>query len=154
MNTYSATSEKNLKECHDDLQRLFRAVLPHWDHSIVDGARSLIEQQKNVAKGVSKTMDSKHLPQADGTSHAVDATPFPAPDWNVIERALSALRGSPGHPGIDPTMQLVRFYAFNGFVAGMAAAMGIPIRQGDDWNGDRQFGDHSFIDLPHTELRI
>ena len=33
-------------------------------------------------------------------------------------------------------MHLARFYEFNGFVAGMAAAMGIDIRQGDDWDGD------------------
>lgn len=147
MNTYGATSEKNLSECHDDLQRLFRAVLPHWDHSVIDGARTPIEQQKNVAKGVSKTMDSLHLPQDDGKSHAVDAVPYPAPNWGTIERALTALKK------VDPTMELVRFYAFNGFVAGMAASMNIPIRQGDDWDGDRQFGDHSFIDLPHTERK-
>lgn len=153
MNTYSAVSEKNIAECHDDIQRLFRAVLSHWDHSVIDGERTLIEQQKNVAKGVSQTMDSLHLPQDDGKAHAADVVPYPPPDYRVIERALAALRGTPLHPGVDPTMQLARWYAFIGFVQGMAAAMDIPIESGADWDSDHQFGDHSFIDLPHHQKK-
>lgn len=154
MSTFSAVSAANLAECHDDLQRLFTAVVKRWDCSVIDGARTLLEQQKNVAKGVSQTMESKHLPQVDGKSHAADVVPYPAPKWSVIEKALASLRGTPAHPGIDPTMELARFYAFIGYVKGTADAMGIPLRQGADWDGDHDFGDHSFIDLPHHELRM
>lgn len=153
MATFGAVSTKNLAECHDDLQRLFAEVVRHWDCSVIDGARTLLEQQKNVAKGVSQTMESKHLPQEDGKSHAADVVPFPPPNWAVIERALTALKGTAAKPGIDPEMQLARFYAFIGFVQGCAAVMKIPIRSGADWDSDRQFGDHSFVDLPHHELR-
>lgn len=153
MPAFGSVSQKNLAECHDDIQRLFNAIVKHWDCAVVDGARTLMEQQKNVAKGVSQTMESKHLPQEDGKAHAADVVPYPLPNWNVIERALTALRGTAAHPGIDPTMELARFYAFIGYVQGTADAMGIPIRSGADWDTDRQFGDHSFIDLPHHERR-
>ena len=147
MPKFGIESLTNLAECHPDLQRLFEKVIEAWDCSIVDGKRTLAEQAKNVAKGVSKTMDSKHLQQPDGYSHAVDAVPYPQPDWNAVEKSIAAVKH------LDPTLQIFRFYAFSGFVAGVAHAMGIPVRQGVDWDGDRDYGDHSFIDLPHTELK-
>ena len=39
-----------------------------------------------------------------------------------------------------------------GFVEGVAAALGIKIRSGADWDMDRNVSDQSFIDLPHIEL--
>ena len=45
-----------------------------------------------------------------------------------------------------------RFYHFAGFVEGIAAAKGIKIRWGGDWDGDRSFADQNFHDLPHFEL--
>lgn len=147
MPKFSQQSLVHLSQCHPDLQRLFEAVIEFYDCKIIDGARTVEEQVKNVERGVSKTMASKHLPQADRKSHAVDVVPYPQPDWGLVERALSAAKRA------DPTLQVCRFYHFIGFVAGMAAAKGIAIRQGADWDSDRQFGDHSFIDLPHHELR-
>lgn len=147
MPRFSVASLEHLAGCHPNLQRLFEAVVEHYDCTIIDGARSIEEQKKNVAKGVSKTMDSKHLPQVDGKSHAVDVVPYPQPDWVLVERGLTAVKRA------DPTLQLCRFYHFIGFVAGMAAAKNIPLRQGADWDSDRDFGDHSFIDLPHHELK-
>lgn len=50
-------------------------------HAMIDfgvGANAVrtIEQQRGyVSKGLSKTMNSKHLPQKDGYSHAVDLYP-------------------------------------------------------------------------------
>lgn len=147
MPKFGIESLSHLAECHPDLQRLFEKVVEGWDCKIIDGARTLQEQEKNVAKGVSKTMDSKHLPQADGKSHAVDAMPYPLPSWRLLDKSLDAIKR------VDPTLQICRSYAFVGFVAGVAHAMGIQIRQGVDWDSDRDFGDHSFIDLPHTEVR-
>ena len=144
MPKYSDRSQINLIECHPDLQRLFREVIKHWDNQIIDGRRSIEQQKINVSKGVSKTMNSKHLAQEDGKSWAVDSMPFPY-DWDKIQRGLDALKRA------DPTMQIAEVYAYIGFVKGIAAMMGIDIRQGADWNGNNQFDDHTFIDLPHTE---
>lgn len=145
MPSFGKTSAANLAECDPRLQKLFNFVIKHWDCSIIDGARTIEEQRKNVAKGVSKTMHSKHLPDAKGKSRAVDAMPYPF-NWQAIEKGLNALKKA------DGGMEIAEVYMFQGFVAGVAAAMGIPIRQGADWNTNRQFDDQSFHDLPHTEV--
>lgn len=46
------------------------------DFGVHDGLRTLEEQRRNVMAGVSKTMNSKHLRQSDGYSHAVDLVPY------------------------------------------------------------------------------
>lgn len=143
---FGARSLANLKKVHPDLVRLHEAVLPIFDHSVTDGARSLDEQKKNVEKGVSKTLASKHLLQPDGFAHATDSTPYPL-DWRAVQKGLDALRVA------DPTMAIARFYYFQGIMRGVAHQLGIPIRQGIDWNADTNVGDQSFIDLPHNELR-
>lgn len=145
MPRFGSVSRANLAECHEDLQKIFNEVIKHWDCTILDGARSVEEQKKNVAKGVSKTMNSKHLRQADGKSHAADAMPWPV-DWNALEKGLAAVKRA------DGGMEILEAYMFQGFVAGVAAMMGIEIRQGVDWNSNREFEDQSFHDIPHTEL--
>jgi peptidoglycan L-alanyl-D-glutamate endopeptidase CwlK len=45
-----------------------------------------------------------------------------------------------------------RFYAFGGFVLGVAQGLGIRIRWGGDWNNNRYLNDQQFNDLVHFEL--
>ncbi len=47
---------------------------------------------------------------------------------------------------------LDRFYQLVGFVKGIASQMNIKIKCGADWDGDNEFKDQSFHDLPHYEL--
>lgn len=65
------------------------------DFMIYDGLRTKAEQSVLVAKGASKTMNSKHLPQADGFSHAIDAVPvvgtLPKWDWELIYHVALAI---------------------------------------------------------------
>ena len=140
MAKFGAESRANLADVHPRLQELFEFVVRFWDCKILDGRRTVEEQIKNVAKGVSKTMASKHI---DGL--AVDAMPYPV-DWTAIQKGLDAIKRAEGG------MQIAEAYMFAGFVAGVAAAKGIQIRQGVDWDGDRDFADQTFHDLPHTEL--
>lgn len=46
------------------------------DFSVHDGLRTEAEQREYVRRGVSKTMASKHMKQADGFGHAFDLVPF------------------------------------------------------------------------------
>lgn len=65
------------------------------DMVFYDGVRTLKEQTANVKKGVSKTMNSKHLPQKDGYSHAMDLVPYingkPTWDWEGCYRIALAV---------------------------------------------------------------
>jgi peptidoglycan LD-endopeptidase CwlK len=146
MPQFGSTSMGHFEQVHPLLKRLFFFVVQRFDCSISDGVRSIEEQRKNVARGVSQTMESKHLPQADGLAHAVDAPIYPI-DWTKVQRGLDAMKRA------DPTMQAAKFYHYAGYVLGVAAMMGIDVRWGGDWDGDRDVSDHTFIDLPHFELR-
>ena len=50
--------------------------LTRQDFAVHDGLRTLAQQRALVAKGASKTLKSKHLPQPDGHGHAVDLVPY------------------------------------------------------------------------------
>jgi peptidoglycan L-alanyl-D-glutamate endopeptidase CwlK len=129
MPKFGTASLNQLYTCHPELQRLFFEVVKHWDCQVLEGKRSEAQQRLNVAKGVSKTMQSKHVYPLACPSLAVDVAPYPV-KWNDTER----------------------FYAFGGFVIGTAIQMGLTIRWGGDWNSNRDFTDQTFHDLPHYEL--
>ena len=128
MNRYSPASEANLSTAHHDLQRLFHAVLPGFDHSVMCGHRPEDKQRAAFLEGASEVdwPDSNHNVMP---SKAVDAAPYPI-DWHDRERATY----------------------FAGYVLGKADEMGIGIRWGGDWDSDGQVKDNKFDDLWHFEL--
>jgi peptidoglycan L-alanyl-D-glutamate endopeptidase CwlK len=150
MPDFSRTSSANLAECHPELQHLFTIIVKYWDCTILDGARSVEEQKANVASGASQTLASKHLRQADGFSHAVDVLSYPF-DWDQLTLALNKIASADARTKAA-LQQLIKQYAFKGYILGMAKALGIDVRLGIDWDGDLDFWDSSFIDLPHVEL--
>jgi peptidoglycan L-alanyl-D-glutamate endopeptidase CwlK len=125
---FSERSNAVLDTVHPTLQQLFRRVVLQHDCTILPdgGKRTEARQAELVAAGKSQTMHSKHL-----TGHAVDVAPYPI-DWEDWKR----------------------WYAFGGYVRGIAEGMEIDVRWGGDWNGDWSYIDQSFHDLPHWELRI
>ncbi len=131
MPSYSARSKARLETCDPKLQALFEEVVRHWDCTILEGRRDQATQDEYFRTGRSKVQwpNSKHNAIFPALSRAVDCAPYPI-DWNDSER----------------------FRAFGGFVLGVAAVMGIKIRWGGDWDGDRDFKDQRFIDQPHFEL--
>jgi len=128
MPAFSKSSTEKLKTCHPDLQRIFCEVIKRHDCSITFGVRTNLEQQKLFDDGKSKTLDSKHLEQQDGFSHAVDVAPYPI-DWGDTKR----------------------FYWFAGIVIATAESMDIELRWGGDWDSDGDLNDQSFNDLVHFE---
>lgn len=135
MPKFSQRSLDRLSTCDDRIQRVFKEVIKHWDCTILEGHRDKETQNEYYRTGKSKLQypNGKHnsLP-----SKAVDVIPYFADDphyrwddWNT-------------------------WYAFAGFVLGVAASMGIKLRSGLDWDRDKNFGkgDQSFNDAPHFEL--
>lgn len=68
----------NLEGVHPDMvATVKRAIeLTKVDFGITCGLRTVEEQKKLVAAGRSQTMNSKHIPQSDGYSHAVDSLAY------------------------------------------------------------------------------
>lgn len=130
----SNRSLSNLKQCHPQLCIVVaRAIqISPVDFIVGAGIRSIEEQRENVRKGVSKTMDSKHLPQENGLSHAVDLWPWVNGEipWNE----LSVFRRV-----ADAMLQAAR-------------ELDVELRWGGDWDRDGDSSDHDFLDGPHFEL--
>ena len=73
-----AKSKAKLVGVHPDLVKIVnRAIqLTTQDFTVHDGVRTLAQQKQLVARGASKTLKSRHLPQADGYGYAVDLVPY------------------------------------------------------------------------------
>lgn len=124
---FSNRSEQNLSTTHPELQRVFRAVGRRYNCSILCGHRGRAAQDAAYHDGRSSHQwpESKHNAEI---SDAIDAGPYPI-DWQDMKR----------------------WYHFAGYVLATAAEMGIDLRWGGDWDGDMNFKDQNFHDLPHFE---
>lgn len=122
----SSRSLGHLEGVHPNLVRVVkRAILiTRTDFGVVCGVRLLETQQEYFAQGKTTTLNSKHLVQADGFSHAVDL----------------ACYDDKGKLTYDTGW-------FNWVIQAMFTAAileGVPIRAGGLWR--------TFIDAPHFEL--
>lgn len=129
MPRFSRRSKEKLETCHPDIQKVMKEVIKYVDFTVLEGVRTLEQQAEYVRTGKSKTMNSKHLQQSDGYSHAIDIAPYPI-DWKDRDR----------------------FILLAGFVLGIASQMGVKLRWGGDWDSDFKTKDHTFFDGPHFEL--
>jgi peptidoglycan L-alanyl-D-glutamate endopeptidase CwlK len=135
MYKYGKKSLEQLATLHPDLQKILNIAIKYYDITILEGVRTVERQQELVRTGMSKTMQSKHLKQDDGYSHAVDCALHPI-DWKDRER----------------------FVFLQGYLKGIAdmlyekGEISHKLRLGVDWDGDGDIKEHSFFDGPHIEL--
>lgn len=75
-------SRQRLSGVHPDLVAVVEPAIQitEVDFTVLEGLRSRDRQKELVAKGASKTMNSRHL-----TGHAVDLAPWPI-DWDDLDR--------------------------------------------------------------------
>ena len=93
------TSKSRLNGVHPDLVSVVeRAIeITEQDYSVLEGLRSLEQQRINVEKGVSKTMNSRHL-----TGHAVDLIPYPVSwDWEYFYPIADAMKQAAEELGVN-----------------------------------------------------
>ena len=89
----------------------------------IEGVRSIETQRAYVEKGVSKTMNSRHL-----TGHAVDLYPVGRPTpWDRCHNVAAAMLAA-------------------------AIELDVSVRWGGDWNMNGDHRDERFYDGPHFEL--
>ena len=173
---YGNRSKTRLGTTHPDIQRVMMEVDERFPNTILEGIRTEEQQRKNVANGVSKTLDSKHLPRcaedpAKGVD-AVDAAPDPLgyPKLNkvmgIIERALSAqpLDDEIRRQMVDAigeySKDTARWYYWGGYVLGVSdqlhkqGSIATRFRWGGDWNTNRKLDDNRFDDCAHFERAV
>jgi peptidoglycan L-alanyl-D-glutamate endopeptidase CwlK len=115
-----------MKRAHPDLKKgiLRAAEISTVPFTILQADRTVAQQKANVAKGVSQTMNSRHLISPDGMVRAVDIAPL-GPDGKVSW-------SWPLYHKLAPIMK----QAFKD--------VGVPIEWGGDWK--------KFKDGPHWQL--
>ena len=150
MPRFGRGSKGKLETCSSVIRGVFNSVVQAFDNSILEGRRTLERQRELLKKGATKTLNSKHI-APDGQSKAVDAAPYPIkwPKQEIINR-VNAQISEDAELG-KYIKDLARFYAFGGFVKGVAHEQGVKIRWGGDWDGDWDFSDQTFDDLVHFE---
>lgn len=91
------TSQANLKGVIPTLVSVVMLAITnsHQDFCVNEGLRTKERQVKLVAQGFSKTLESMHIPQADGFGHAVDLVPWiqghPVWDWDGCYKIAQAM---------------------------------------------------------------
>lgn len=122
------SSVAKLKGVHPDLVRVINRCAEDWAEAdtgfvVTCGVRTLEEQKILKAKGASKTLRSRHIPAANGYSHAVDlACTIKGAvrwDWPLYDSLAKRMKAA-------------------------AKAENVPLEAGADWV--------SFKDGPHFQL--
>ncbi len=137
MARFGRSSKAILATVDPRLQRVFEAVVIHFDCKPLQGKRTVEEQQDLYAIGRTKSLGQSTVTNCDGikrksrhqSGKAIDILPYPI-NWSDTKR--------------------MRYFA--GVVMTEARHMGIGLRWGGDWDGDTELSDNSFNDLPHFEL--
>jgi peptidoglycan L-alanyl-D-glutamate endopeptidase CwlK len=117
--------EERLSTVNSQLADVVRKAASYLDFDllVVEGARTVEQQRELVAKGASRTMNSKHIPDSTGYARAVDLAPQISGqarwDWPLFPIIARAMKRA-------------------------ADELGVKIIWGGDWR--------KFRDGPHWEL--
>lgn len=156
MPKFGKTSLTRLEQAHPILQELCNRVVEYFDITILCTHRTKPEQDAAfLSRASQKTWpQSKHntLP-----SEAVDAAPWPIPDgWGGLTKTAPMARDL-------EWKSRVKFYEMIAVFRVCWQQMredfpeladAFEIRFGADWDGDNDYRDQTFDDLPHIELII
>jgi peptidoglycan L-alanyl-D-glutamate endopeptidase CwlK len=123
---FGANSERHLVGVHPSLVSVMRRALElaPYDFGISQGVRTIEQQEGEVAAGNSTTMNSLHLVQSDGFSHAVDIAVYV--------------------PGLGLTWEHKYFRKVLQAIFTAAIELGVQIEAGALWR--------DFVDSPHIQL--
>jgi peptidoglycan L-alanyl-D-glutamate endopeptidase CwlK len=101
-----SASLKRLGTCHPILIAVAKRAIQitTQDFTVFEGVRTVERQRELMRRGVTRTMNSKHLPQADGMSHAYDLVPWiggkPVWDWDGCYRIAYAVDRAATEQGV------------------------------------------------------
>lgn len=133
MSTFDVGSRARLARAHPLLQKLMNAAIMKYNFTIGDSQRGRVAQEKAFREGHSKVHFGS---SAHNWSPAVALDIMPLPlSWSETKQNLDRWR----------VLQIE-------IIKPLAKELGIPIRQGIDWNMNGNLTDDRWDDLPHVEL--
>lgn len=121
---FSKSSLKRMESLDPELRKVVKLALKYskYDFGVSESLRTLERQKELVASGKSKTMNSRHLPNAEGKSEAVDLAVYVGGKLTWEKKYLRKVSGA-------------MFRA--------AFELGVPIEWGGHWE--------TFLDMPHYQ---
>jgi len=150
-----AASRRELAGVHPRLVEVVERAITYTDQdfTVHDGLRTEAEQRQLVARGASKTMNSRHMKQRDGFGHAVDLVPWingrPRWEWKPIFQIAVAVKRAADELGVRLTWGGVWDRALAELPSdpkGVETAVNSYVTR------RRGMGKTAFIDGPHFEL--
>ena len=136
--SFGKSSSANLKGVLPELVAVAKLaiMLCEYDGTVISGGgmRTEAEARQNVENGTG-ILHSLHRRQSDGYGHAIDLIPL-VPGRGIVWKGEESRRA---------------FEAMAAAVKASAAILGVPIRQGCDWNMNGTFGESREWDWPHFE---
>lgn len=122
---FSKNSLKKLEKLHPDLRRVVKLALKYSKHDfgVSETLRTVEKQAELVEAGKSQTMKSRHLPNDEDYSEAVDL-------YGYVNGGIS--------------YQNKHMRKIAGAMFKAAFELGVPIEWGGHWE--------SFLDMPHFQL--
>lgn len=136
MSHFGRASLAKLETCHVELVDVCKMVIPHYDFTIIWGRRGEVSQNEAFATGFS-------------------TKPWPQSNHNVIRPGLSeAVDIAPWHSaGLHIRWKNeLEFVQLSGYMMMAAAALGVKLRWGGDWDQDHDLYDRNKpFDLGHFE---
>lgn len=134
MYVYSKPSKRRIETLHPNLQHIMNTAIKTSpiDFGIpkYGGKRTDDEQYELFQQGLSQ-LDGIKKKSKHQSGRAVDVYAYVGGKASWDEKHL---------------------YMLAGHLIGVARSLGYDLRWGGDWDGDRDFEDQTFIDLPHFEL--
>jgi len=122
---FGRTSEKHLAQSDPAIARVHRTglKLSPIDFALIDSLREVETQRENIRKGVSWTMETRHLerPLAKAIDHVPIVNGHEDWSWEAFEQTTNALKEA-------------------------ARLEGVPCTHGIDWEGVRRDGAHTELD--------
>ena len=124
-----STSILRLQQVHPDLVKVVERaiVVSPIDFTVLEGARTKERQVELLASGATTTLNSRHIPGADGFARAVDLGALVGGkvrwDWPLYFKIADAMKAA-------------------------AKELDIPLEWGGDW---KKFKDGPHFQLPHKE---
>jgi len=138
--TLTSRDRAALAGVHPDLVRVVAraAMLTPVPFRVFEGVRSVARQRDYVRRGVSRTMNSRHLKAANGVGHAVDLVLAFDVDGDGTIDGTDHWANPASPQGADAWRRLEMA------VKTAARELGVPVEWGGDWQ--------RFRDYPHWQL--
>lgn len=140
-------STRQLETCTEDIKDVMYDAAEEMNFTVLDGKRSVKKQQAVVNAGFSKTLNSNHVYPLGKPSRAIDIAPYPI-RWPKKPRGIKKLLWKLVQKYVK---DIARFYFLAGYIKRTCEYNGVVLRWGGDRDGDMDFSDQSWDDLPHYE---